>query len=398
MRCAPSSPAMRRRARPDPVSDTAAIPFETALGALFAARGTERVRVPIIQPAEPYLDTAGEAFRRRIFMTRGEAGENLCLRPDFTVPVCRDHVAKAQQLPRRYCYLGLVFRQRTGGPAEFFQAGIEDLGEENRATADARALADALAGLAACGVDAAGLDIVLGDQGLFEAFLRALGLPEGWQRRLIRTFGHDDQLEAALKALASGGAARLDGVDADMLDLARQREEGALTRAIRRRMDEAGLPPHAGRSPGEIAARLIEKVTVAEARLSEASLGLLRRFLAVDCPLSEAVERLRALADEAGLDLGRALTALETRNLALLAAGVDLNSVRYRAAFGRPIDYYTGLVFEIRVPGSDQPLVGGGRYDRMMTLLGATEPIPAVGFSLWLDRIGDALGVEEAAR
>ena len=32
-------------------------------------------------------------------------------------------------------------------------------------------------------------------------------------------------------------------------------------------------------------------------------------------------------------------------------------------------------------------LAGGGRFDKLMTFLGAKERIPAVGFSLWLDRI-----------
>ncbi|MAY29514.1 MAG: ATP phosphoribosyltransferase regulatory subunit, partial [Aurantimonas sp.] len=36
-------------------------PYDAELGALFAARGAARVDVPIIQPADPYLDTAGEA-------------------------------------------------------------------------------------------------------------------------------------------------------------------------------------------------------------------------------------------------------------------------------------------------------------------------------------------------
>ncbi|MEP0508362.1 MAG: ATP phosphoribosyltransferase regulatory subunit, partial [Aurantimonas coralicida] len=93
-----------------------------------------------------------------------------------------------------------------------------------------------------------------------------------------------------------------------------------------------------------------------------------------------------------GLDLGRALTFFETRNLALRAAGVDLAAVRYRAAFGRPIDYYTGLVFEARRKGSDEPLAGGGRYDRLLSILGAERPVPAVGFSLWLDRIASRTG------
>ncbi len=374
------------------MSDTAPAPFQTALGALFEARGARRVHAPIIQPADPYLDTAGEALRRRIFLTRGEAGEHLCLRPDFTIPVCLSHIATGEALPRRYSYLGLVFRQRPSGPGEFFQAGIEDLGEANRATADARALADALAGLSACGVDPAGLDIVLGDQGLFEAFLKALGLPDGWQRRLVRTFGHDGLLDAALNALATGGAGTLERLDPELADLARRREEGALTRMIRTRMEEAGLPPHAGRSPGEVAVRLIEKLAVAEARLDDAPLNLLRQFLAIDCPLGEAGDRLRGLAESADLDLGRAALFFETRNLALRAAGVDLASVRYRAAFGRPIDYYTGLVFEARQKGSDETLAGGGRYDRLLTMLGAAAPVPAVGFALWLDRIGAATG------
>ena len=34
-----------------------------------------------------------------------------------------------------------------------------------------------------------------------------------------------------------------------------------------------------------------------------------------------------------------------------------------------------------------RPLAGGGRYDRLLTLLGAKTPIPGVGFSVWLDRI-----------
>ncbi|MBP0617616.1 ATP phosphoribosyltransferase regulatory subunit [Jiella mangrovi] len=358
-----------------------------ALDQLFALRGALPAETAIILPAEPYLDTAGEALRRRIFLTRGEGGENLCLRPDFTIPVCMRHIAEGADLPKRYSYRGLVFRQRADGPAEFVQAGIEDLGEDNRATADARAVADALAGLEACGLSLDGLDVIFGDQGLFEAVLRALGLPEGWQRRLIRTFGDERQLRAVLQGLSRGPEDTLKGIDAKLLDLARDREEGALTRLIRSHMEEAGLPPHSGRSPGEIAARLIEKVTVAEARLGDSALALLEAFLAVDCPLGEAGDRLADVVGTAGLDLGRAMTVFQTRNLALEAANVDLSLLTYRAAFGRPIDYYTGLVFEVREPGAVDPLAGGGRYDRMMTILGADTPIPAVGFSLWLDRI-----------
>ena len=33
------------------------------------------------------------------------------------------------------------------------------------------------------------------------------------------------------------------------------------------------------------------------------------------------------------------------------------------------------------------PLVAGGRYDGLMTQLGAATPIPAVGFSVWVEAL-----------
>ena len=76
---------------------------------------------------------------------------------------------------------------------------------------------------------------------------------------------------------------------------------------------------------------------------------------------------------------------------AIARHGLAGETVRYDAAFGRPLDYYTGLVFEIAAAAqggpAERPLAGGGRYDRLLTLLGAKSPIPGVGFSVWLDRV-----------
>ncbi|MBE0693415.1 MAG: ATP phosphoribosyltransferase regulatory subunit, partial [Aquamicrobium sp.] len=117
--------------------------FAADIFALFEERGAVLAEVGVLQPADPFLDMAGEDLRRRIFLTESETGETLCLRPEFTIPVCRDHIASQAGTPRRYGYLGQVFRQRREGGAEFLQAGIEDLGEADTAAADARSLADA---------------------------------------------------------------------------------------------------------------------------------------------------------------------------------------------------------------------------------------------------------------
>jgi ATP phosphoribosyltransferase regulatory subunit len=71
------------------------------------------------------------------------------------------------------------------------------------------------------------------------------------------------------------------------------------------------------------------------------------------------------------------------------ARGIDLSSLRFSAGFGRNLDYYTGFVFEIRnakLPDA-KPLVGGGRYDGLLRRLGASQEVPAVGCSIWLDRV-----------
>lgn len=350
----------------------------------FAARATERVDTPVIQPAEPFLDMAGEDLRRRIFMTENERGTSLCLRPEFTIPVCLRHIETATGTPKRYAYLGEVFRQRRDGANEFYQAGIEDLGDTGIASADARAIGDAHAILARL-LPGRTLVVTLGDQAVFEAVVKALGLPAGWQKRLIQAFGNSEQIDQLLKKLASPNPVQ--GLDPDIVAMVSSGDERALIARIDETMQATGYSTNASRSPAEIAMRLKEKLELAETRLDGAALLLLREFLSLELPLSEASAALAGFADAAGLKLGPALSRFDERVAALANIGLDLSRINYRAAFGRPLDYYTGLVYEIGVEDVPAVLAGGGRFDQLLTLLGAENHIPAVGFSLWLDRI-----------
>ncbi|MBB4064292.1 ATP phosphoribosyltransferase regulatory subunit [Gellertiella hungarica] len=360
--------------------------FAAELSGLLAARGTERVDTAVIQPAEPFLDMAGEDLRRRIFMTESETGASLCLRPEFTIPVCLRHIETATGTPRRYSYLGEVFRQRRDGPNEFYQAGIEDLGDAATDAADSRAIGDALDILAAL-LPGRTITTILGDQAVFEAVVGALGLPSGWQKRLIHAFGNMAQLETWLTRLAEPQP--VTGLTDEVRGLLEAGDEAALIGWIDRTMAATGYSTNASRSPEDIARRLKQKLALAETRLDPGKIAVLRRFLSLSVPLSEAPAALDGFAAGAGLDLGPALQAFRERVSALTRLGVDAAAITYRAAFGRPLDYYTGLVFEMTGPNG-AVLAGGGRFDRLLTLLGAERAIPAVGFALWLDRIETA--------
>ncbi|MEZ5809772.1 MAG: ATP phosphoribosyltransferase regulatory subunit [Rhizobiaceae bacterium] len=355
-----------------------------AILVLMSAREVEHADIPVLQPADPFLDTAGEELRSRIFLTQNEKGESLCLRPEFTIPVCRKHIAGGNGAHKRYGYLGEVFRQRRRGSTEFFQTGIEDLGDADKAAADARSLGDALAVLRVALPDRE-MDAVVGDQAIFEAVMSALGLAAGWRRRLARSFGSRAALESALHDLEKphGGLRH----EPPVSGLIAAEDDTGLAAHIAARMTEAGMNPKEGRTALEIARRLIDKAKLVETRLPSGAMKALRTFLAIKVPLDGAAAALRTFAAENDIDIDEAVRLFAARVGAISAQNTSGAELRYDAAFGRPLDYYTGHVFEIFAKGARQPLAGGGRYDTLLTLLGASEPIPGVGFSVWLDRV-----------
>src|ERR671931_431947 len=153
----------------------------------FAQAGYVHAEPDILQPADPFLDLSGEDIRKSLYLTTDPTGEELCLRPDLTIPVARDYLASGRAgQPAGFSYLGPVFRYRGGQASEFLQAGIESFGRQDRAAADAEMLALALEATAAFGLK--DVEIRTGDVALFNALIDALDLYPVWRRRLIKDF------------------------------------------------------------------------------------------------------------------------------------------------------------------------------------------------------------------
>lgn len=363
-----------------------------ALLAQFEAAGYARAHPAVLQPAEPFLDLSGEDIRRRMFLTTDAAGREFCLRPDLTIPVARDYLASAEAgAPAGFCYLGPVFRYRGEAPAEFLQAGIESFGRRDLAAADAEMLALALETTAHYGLGEP--EIRVGDVGLFAALIAAIDLPAAWKRRLVKDFNRAETLEHDLDRLATEAESARPEYQGVLAALAGGDRRGAQA-LITDLLSIAGISTVGGRSVNEIAERFLDQAALnGSARLPQEMRDVIQRFLAVAGDPDDAAAALRALAADARLDMEAALDLFESRTGFLAARGLDVTRVKFSTSYGRGLDYYTGLVFELHDPGGaiDRYLVAGGRYDGMLSRLGSAAPIPAVGFSAWIERL-DAIG------
>jgi ATP phosphoribosyltransferase regulatory subunit len=357
------------------------------LVASYERAGYSRCEPAILQPAEPFLDLSGEDIRRRMYLTTDAAGQDLCLRPDFTIAVSRDYLASANAgRPAGFCYLGPIFRQEKGGIGEVLQAGIESFGRRDAAAADAEILSLGLEAVDHYGVK--NPDIRMGDVGLFIALIDALPIASAWKRRLLKDFNRAGRLAQDLDMLMRDTT--LNGSEyAGVLAALTNSDPGAARALVTDLLSIAGITAVGGRTVGEIADRFLEQATLGGGRLPRDIRTLIERFLAVAGDPDSALAELRTIASDAGLALDPALDTFETRTGFMAARGVNVGNVRFSAAFSTSLDYYTGCEFRLHdsTNGSTQPLVVGGRYDNLLTRLGSAEPIPAVGFGIFIERL-----------
>lgn len=327
--------------------------------------------VPLLQPLDAFLDTAGEGFRSRLFVTEGEGGEELCLRPEFTIPLCLAHDGTQ---PRNYAYCGDVFRGGRQGRAQHLQAGAEMLGAG--ADADVSAITAALELLPQPDCKA---ELVLGDQDLFEALLASLDITVSLRPRLLKAFGHPGQLAKLLDRAMKGRT--LGALSDEQRVLATNGNQVELSDAIANTMRGQGLPLNGGREPEQIAARLIDLASAFAEPLPQDKRAVIDAYLTLAAPYGQIEATLRAFEEEHAISFGPALdrfdSLLRSLNTPLIA--------RFEAGFGRPLDYYSGLVFEVR-SFDGAPAIFGGRYDHLLSALGVADA-PAVGFAAALDRL-----------
>ena len=353
-----------------------------AIMAVFERAGFEHVQPDILQPADLFLESSGEDIRARTYVFTDPSGAEMCLRPDLTVPACRYHLSQAAkpQSEARYCYCGPAFRfpHETEAPGEFVQAGLEWYAAADAQGAEARVLKLTLAALEAAGLEK--YTVTIGDLGLFTGLLDDIDMPARWRSRLRRQFWRPQAFHDLLLSYASDHAGKRSSIS-EHVDAMAGRSDDAARDAVSKMLTSAGLPLVGGRSEEEIAARLLEKsADRSEAKIDAAAAAMLDAYLAI--ARTDAMAALGAIGAAhfaaAQVAYGRRIDAME--NL-----GLNPRRFRFAAAFGRELEYYTGFVFQIEAAGA--VIAGGGRYDNLMSDIGAPCPISAVGSAIYTDRL-----------
>jgi ATP phosphoribosyltransferase regulatory subunit len=344
---------------------------------LFKDRGYERQEPSVLQPAALFLDRSGEEIRRRTFTLTDPSGRDLALRPDLTIPIAKHVVETAPPRPARIAYNGPVFRHEPNAPerpVQFFQAGVELFGENDRARGDAEILSLAIAAVRAAGLE--DFTLRLGDLGLFGALVDDLDLPPHWRSRLKRHFWRPGYVETLMDRIGHGD------------ETSRLPQD---VRAIAALLEAQGEAPPAGRTREEVIARA--RAEAAEVlKLDGNVAGAITRLLDISAPIEKALADIRALLKTAGIGLDAELAAVEARVAMLKTLGLDPAQVEFTAHFGRSMEYYTGFVFELRTADGSTELAGGGRYDHLLELLGAPRPVTAVGCAIHTERLLAAAG------
>lgn len=363
----------------------------------FEKAGYAPVSAPSLQPADIFLDMSGEDIRRRMYVFADPAGEELCLRPELTIPVCRLYLEGAGGA-QKLCSLGPVYRYQQRGSAklrEFTQAGLECLGADDAEAADAEVISLAARALADAGLERYGIE--MGDLALFDALIDALDLPPGWRSRLKRHFWRPDYFRELLDRLEAGDTGEETGDRQALISAIAGLDEAQAKDVIEDVLKLAGIAPVGGRTVEEVAERLIEQAELASSSVPKAATKLISDFLAVSGTPQDAIARVRALAKGAGVSIDPAIARFERRMELVAKKGLDLSRAHFATGFGRNMAYYTGFVFEFRVDalGADAMICGGGRYDDLLSALGAGKSVPAVGCAVGIERLLAAVAKEK---
>ena len=332
----------------------------------FKSNGFVLSEPDVLLDSEYIIQRSGENFKRSMLTFENEYGKEMCLRPDLTVASCIKFLERKSK--SKIYYSGQAYRRtdKKGSDLINDQLGIEILGSKNQLQDDFIVIKTILN--SAKKIKSKKIKIKVGDIGLFKRLINSLDMPERWKLRLIRHFWRPKYFEELLKRLEKNS-----DIDSITFDADKKRFFEM------KKMEQAKVI--AGRSISEILKRFDKKIKDPRSfNEGKKIVKIIRSFLKISCQLSKLDNKLLDFAKKNNLKKNIFKEFKSIQNLKKLN-----HEVKFITNFGRDIEYYTGIVFEIF--SGTKEIARGGRYDDLLKSLGAKKNIPAVGAAINLNNI-----------
>ena len=98
----------------------------------------------------------------------------------------------------------------------------------------------------------------------------------------------------------------------------------------------------------------------------------------ISCPINIAKKKLNDFFSKHNIKINIKDEFFPIKN------NLSKNKIIFSTNYGRELEYYTGMVFNIKAY-SNANLIQGGRYDNLLFNLGSKRKIPAVGAAINLN-------------
>ena len=332
----------------------------------FKNKGFVLSEPDILLDSEYIIQRSGEKFRSSMLTFENEDGKIMCLRPDLTVASCISFLQNKSN--SKIYYSGQAYRRSSNKGTDLIndQLGIEILGSKNQVQDDYEVIDTILN--SAKKINCKKIQLKVGDVSLFKSLINSLEMPERWKLRLIRHFWRPEYFEELLKRLEKNS-----DIDSVTFDTDKKRFYEM------KKIDQKRII--AGRSVSEILLRFDNKIKDPRSFTEGKQIvKIIRSFLNINCKLSQLDKKLLDFTRENNLKKNIFKEFKSVKNLMRLKQNINFIS-----DFGRDIEYYTGIVFEIF--SGKKEIARGGRYNDLLKSLGAKKNIPAVGAAINLNNI-----------
>ena len=309
--------------------------------------GFEEYDAPVLERQELYKRKAGEEITQQMYSFVDKDGVEVTLRPEMTPTLARMVLSRGASmiLPLKWFSIPQCWRfeaTQRGRKREHYQWNMDIIGCKE-ITAEVELLSAAVEFFKSCGITSEDVGIKVNSRKVMQSMLTINDVPDDIFAPTCVILDKLDKIgaEAVVKELT------------ETLELPRDTAENVVKTLSCKTVEELE----------RMATEAIEKSGAAGGDTNNSTAQK-----TVDDSSIRELKELFKLAEEYGFG----------------------DWLQFDASVVRGLAYYTGVVFEaFDKAGELRAIAGGGRYDKLLSLYGATSPVPACGFGF-----GDCVIVE----